>query len=434
MIINFKYDYIDFNKYVDIEYYRDNVYFNTSLAKFNDDTYLYAVRYMDPPVKPVIPGNDKTCIDPINIGTNYWWNKWAYYPGGTLFFAGNTLYNNLKLCNINVGDNYGYPYREFGKKSGPGMDIRLFNYENKIYLYDGEFRQVINITYNPTTNTIFLLNMIDICFSKLIGKNFSPISIDIKNYETKFFDWFYNNGIIIRYQSNTNRRSCGIKLIPSRHSVNGEGSHFTQNINDVKTFGVNYGVMPKISFGTPTVKIGIGLYLGVGHIKIHSDEEKYKYKPNSNIELFRSNLYYDMRSIYGDRYIIHKGTGRPPNCFGYIYMMYFYIYDEINNTFTMSDAYLPINLNIKQEINYKFSLIFPMGLVIDQRKVIISCGEGDYYSVILTFDLDDIYNLCRHNIYDINFISFQYYILAYYNNIGYMGTSLSDIVISNKLI
>ena len=102
-------------------------------------------------------------------------------------------------------------------------------------------------------------------------------------------------------------------------------------------------------------------YIAVGHIKIHSDLDKFKYKSDSNIQLFRENLYKDFKKYFNDKYIRHKGTNIVPDCEGYIYLPYFYIlYNNMQNML-ISDAYLPVNLDIN--LDYRFSLIFPMALL-----------------------------------------------------------------------
>ena len=88
------------------------------------------------------------------------------------------------------------------------------------------------------------------------------------------------------------------------------------------------------SFSTPHIHLKNEEYgdflLGVGHTKIHADYH-YQYKDYGpwdrrwTIENFRYNLYSNFKEQFGDKYIRHFGTTKPPKCDGYIYTMYFYI-------------------------------------------------------------------------------------------------------------
>jgi hypothetical protein len=180
----------------------------------------------------------------------------------------------------------------------------------------------------------------------------------------------------------------------------------------MRFFGINYGISPALSLGSPCIIID-DYYLGVGHIKIHSNIDKYPYLKNSNIENFRNNLYLDYKRLFGDNYIRHMGTGFPPDCYGYIYMLYFYTIEfpmgQDEAVMHISDAYLPLNRNDNNL--YKFSLFFPMGICNDGNNLLVSCGEGDFYSVICKFNLNDIYKLCKYNIKDMDFNNYNYYII-----------------------
>lgn len=74
-----------------------------------------------------------------------------------------------------------------------------------------------------------------------------------------------------------------------------------------------------------------------------------------------------------------------------------------------------------------FSLIFPMGLEqINDTDIIITSGEGDYYSSYIILNLQETIALCKHNLYHLDFNQYQYHI-SYYNinyNYKYNGKNL----------
>lgn len=215
--------------------------------------------------------------------------------------------------------------------------------------------------------------------------------------------------------------------------IEGEGSYADNNPENKIKYGINYGIMPKFSFSTPLIKkystiianqydaVDLGeLKMGVGHIKICSDPNQYPYEPNSNIQKFRENLYRDMKNLFGDRYIRHKGTGRAPNCYGYIYLMYFFIIILNDNKMRISDAFLPVYFDDR----YKFSLIYPMGITDVGNKIYVIAGEGDYYSVVMQFDFDNITNLCIHDVNDLDMNQYKYKIIMYKNNKVYIDETI----------
>ena len=97
--------------------------------------------------------------------------------------------------------------------------------------------------------------------------------------------------------------------------------------------------------------------------------------------------------------------------------MYFYklVFNKETKEFNFyfSDSYLPINESDEHKEKYKFSLIFPLGIVKRGDEIIVSAGEGDYYSILLSFTYSEI-NF-RHNIRDFNIDNFEYYLLSYRN-------------------
>ena len=157
--------------------------------------------------------------------------------------------------------------------------------------------------------------------------------------------------------------------------------------------------------------------MSTGHVKIRNPKEKYSYLSDSKVEKFKNFLDSYMDKKYPKKYKLHMGSEKAPFCNGYIYLMYFYklIYNKNDEKyqFKFSDSYLPINESLEHNDKYKFSLIFPMGIVKRGDDIIVSAGEGDYYSILLTFSYDKI-NF-RHDIEDFEIDNYDYYILSYTN-------------------
>lgn len=148
----------------------------------------------------------------------------------------------------------------------------------------------------------------------------------------------------------------------------------------------------------------------------------------------------NMYSMLGTNYVTHHGHKD-----GYIYMNYFYLIDAGENglydvenldhiNVKISDAYLPINMNEKYCSQVKSSLIFPMSLFeknFDDRRLIhMTSGECDFYASIITFELNQIINACKHNVSDFKYDDYQYHFLIYYDNI----TLDAEINVKNKLL
>lgn len=194
------------------------------------------------------------------------------------------------------------------------------------------------------------------------------------------------------------------------------GSYDTGNGDDKILYGINYGICPCFSLSTPLVTTVHPVYgsikFGVGHSKIQSSTNK-KYLP-SRISKFRDNLYTDLEALYPGKYVIHErtinlkhtnsgATGTANE--GYIYLLYFYFITADNRIF-LSDSYLPFN----NENKYKFALCFPTGLQVIGDKVVVSGGEGDYYTFFARWDLADALGRCRHNAQRCDMREYLYYI------------------------
>lgn len=473
----FKYNYINFVPLIqEIDnYIKEHTYisartFNWSIIKIAENIYLYAVRYIarfSDNAKKFKPGNSIECTNPMEIGFDYWWNKWsmANNMGGTYFFVGNHLKGKFKHCDIELDDDIKKStlrnrntYNSLrGKTNLKLEDIRLIvksigTTNSQYWLHDDEMNYIYPFRLNG--NTIIIGKAIE--NKDYNGRNYAIISLT--ENELQYIDWYYVEGIKIiskkiiekKYPIRDNivditeTSDLTEKWIPYDHLVengkkkyiiSGNGSYDTKKPEDMEKYGYNYGKMPLFSFGTPHIGLTSDgrVQLGVGHVKIHTDPEQFPYLNGSRIQTFRTALHTDMKAVFGDRYIRHKGTGNPPDCYGYIYMLYFYILDGVTDM-RLSDAYLPVYLDPKapdslKDADYKFSLIFPMGLAkYDNDKIIVTCGEGDFYSVALEFDIKEVVNSCIHNVKRMDMDQYGYKIIAYKNGKHYVGEKLSEII------
>jgi len=133
-----------------------------------------------------------------------------------------------------------------------------------------------------------------------------------------------------------------------------------------------------------------------GHLKIPNHLEL---DPESKIYKFRQWCHNGTAKFFGEKYRIHLGsTSDPKENMGYIYMLIWILVDDINSNIYLSGPLLPIDLDHYDHPNdqYKFSLFFPMGITTHNENIIVSGGEGDYFSVILTLPKTHILNQKWH--------------------------------------
>lgn len=458
--MKFDYEYLNFYpaiKSADLDIIKDFKYyraFNVGILRY-EDKFLYSVRVRlqsqmsEDGSNTLIPGNLPGCI--YSIGSNFWWNRWKSGQDITLFFIGDHRKDEYTHLEI-IGD---IPLRLGGDDNSRSIQ----------YLTDADYRitflNEIYVIHSSNLGFMFFISKIEdnkmyLSYSKgpnTYGKNQQLLSIQDKNYYVKYLDWYTKEGVHIIYGDNF--YGTDVVNIFIRYNINyglyGEGSFDIERSNnppprivrntsrlypyEIKQlssivdpnniienkilFGHNYGIMPKFSFSTPLLNINNNTKLGVGHIKIYSDENKYPYIEGSNIQKFRSQLYEYMERNFGNKYIKHFGTTSPPDCTGYIYMMYFYLLFEKDDNYEMllSDSYLPLYLGYKTpdtqyDLSYKFSLIFPIGLEkLNYNDIIVTCGEGDFYAVALIFNLQEVINSCVHNVKKLNLQLYEYNLL-----------------------
>jgi len=454
------------------QYQLKTAFFNTSIVKINDDRYLCAVRYFSAKKDDMVPGNDKNCplSSEADQGVNFIWNHWrGYYEHGQMLSGTDFFIWDYKMKTLSKPELKGYVYRKYEFRvekddiSGNNFqDVRITRIRDKIYMYTTDMDTIYQLVYVEETNTLKFFPIMFDFFTKRVysGRNLNIIDIDYKkvasgiDIQLYITDWFYDNNDVkgVKFQKPSlsnynplNDYTKGFEYKPhdvvikfGESHIDGNGSYITDKMDDILKFKSNYGITPAFSFSTPHIDViydGKQSKLGVGHIKIHNDQEKYRYVENSHIDKFRKNIHNDLRQRYGDRYKIHFGSGYPQTCYGFIYTMYFYILtdkDENGDYQNMyiSDSYLPISLDDRGlNDDYKFSIVFPMGIeMLGDDKIIVTCGYGDFYSIALEFDTTILIPaFFRHNVKQLDMRHFNYWIIASKDNKTYLSRSFKRI-------
>ena len=134
-----------------------------------------------------------------------------------------------------------------------------------------------------------------------------------------------------------------------------------------------------LSLGTPAIKIGKHSWLGVGHAKISVTGS---YDKTSAIYKFRN----DVRIALSQTKHYHNV---PHNSF--IYVMYFFLFNSDLRQLKISDCYLPMS----GRQMYSFSVVFPMTVMTKAETYNVSCRIGDFYTVVLTFNQQQVHRSCR---------------------------------------
>lgn len=427
--MRFKYQYINFYNTIReseidvIKQYKFYRVFNVGIAKFGKE-YLYSVRMrlqkqLDASDK-LVPGNLPICK--IDVGSNFWWGRWINWGGIdiTLFFLGDHTKDNFKLLNLkHYIPRMFYVSRLIENNYINAGDIRITNINDEIYIYWPNLSNILKVN-KIINNNLYLERKYSLDIS---GKNQQIMTIN--GDDVQFIDWYTKYGVGIGFTYNKNKVLYDF-ITYDKFIILGEGSYDNNDSDMIELLGPNYGIMPKFSFSTPHIKIDNNNLLGVGHIKIYTSDE-FQYIKNSNIDLFRRQLNFYMKSKFGDKYIRHLGTGE---CEGYIYMLYFYIIPidaPENDRMIISDSYLPIytgnKISFSENVlndaphnvydeNYKFSLVYPTGLeIIGFNSIVVTCGEGDFYSIALTFNLEDVINSCIHDVKSLDLRKYNYFLL-----------------------
>lgn len=316
-------------------------------------------------------------------------------------------------------------------------NVSPFNENNNYYyiiLYDTTIKEFI--IYGLKNNKIFkkTIEMPQDCnvYNHIIkGKNKNYAYIDHyidndNNIIMIFSEWFYQDGLKFLYINLNNfYLDVDIRIV----------------YNDIKIYGIpkNIENSPYFSFSTNTVNVG-PIYIGVGHTKIKNGNYKNKQciYPRTITDLLNysvfgkdyirhfgstnvNQLFYndgnyipstskDVENVDEDYSVIEQDT----ECIGYQYYMFFYIFEFLENFsklkyFKISDSFIPIINENKIYENYNYSLVFPMTILLENDKIMISSGEGDCRSFIINYDLEDVLKICIHDIKYIDTNMYKFY-------------------------
>lgn len=399
--------YLDFLKKLKKYNYIDNNYgFNISILKIKDNLFIFVLRMMGT-IRAffndeVIPGNFsnydnhkninwiyKTGIENKikSIGKNFIWNNWyKNIIDNSIFFVGNIDLNGK----IQVFENYGYQiiFNEqlsLSKNLNTTIgDIRLFKHNNKFYYYDSYISRLVEIYFinnklNIKFNDKYYSNF-NICKSgdyiNLYDKNWSFYSKSKKYF--KFLYWYMDDGVYIikvPIDKNINNNSCINKIL-----FKYKGDVLPRYGND------NF---PMISFSSPLIKINKNIKIGCGYTKFILSHPTY----NQKIKKFINSIQ-DILVSSNSKYIEH---------FSYIYVPYLFKLVD-NKKLFISNPFYVINNSMK----YNFSIIYPMSLIKINDYILISAGEGDFYTICLKLKLKNFIDYCIHDVEnlkldDINF-------------------------------
>lgn len=411
-------------------YIKDQDGFNMSMCKIKGNKCIFSIRMLSPIEsyfgEEIIPGNysnmsleyiqqllkkrkeeDPNYNTDVKIGKNFMWNNWTNtLIDNTIFFVGRIENDSIiidKKTNPVVIFNKKIITKEEHKKNFMYSDIRIFKRNNIIYFYDGMISSIFTIKVK--NNKIYLSNK-NTSGEKMYSKNLvCSINDDYKNqYINKydknwalidiindkelgksfeFLNWFdkdssYITTTIVQINGNKCKKNNYIKM----------------KKDIIPIYGNEY--LPMFSFGTPFIKFKINnkkknrgiIYDGisVGHTKVRSTKEYTEGNLKNFISLVRD-------KYKNFNYIEHNS---------YMYLLYFIRLKKYKNgkkIMKISDSFLYTNDYNKK---YKFSIQYPMGIILLNNFIYVSCGEGDYYNIILKFKTNDIKQACKYNVKKFN--------------------------------
>lgn len=397
--------------------------FNMSFIPIDDKYYLFCIRllgiipaYFGEEIKP---GNccntyiqtklTKDKLETIDFGNNFFWGSWTKnLIDNSIFFVGEikkvngkhkiiinekikpyVITNSPIFLNNKISETFFY------------SDIRLFNYKKKILCYDGFVSGIYEIkisnnkiytSFNITNEDFYKENILyhrtSLCNNiRNYDKNWSFVKkINKNNTEyLLFLNWFKKNKLIVTYLPYLKGINDCINedIITMRKDV-------IDGLGNDKSGMFSFGV-PLMEYKCDDEYCGIGL----GHIKLIKTN---KYN-NENINKFLNQIN-TLKSKFKNKMIIHLS---------YHYLTYFFIFIKNKNKykFFLSDAFLFLNTDKE----YIFTINYAMSIHQVNDKVLVSMGLGDYYNVLLSFKLDTIKYVCKHDLENLNLNNFKYKIV-----------------------
>lgn len=387
--------------------------FNPSIAPYKNG-YLLSVRvvYHTNPGEELVPGNRSA--SKFEKGKNFWWQDFSSpnFSGGTVYFHADA---NLEKFIFMAPMNYNALTENIMRH-----DIRLIGNNNIVTFSPPSSIIASKLKVNDLNSSLSLglITFSDPLYNRKPGNNYGAIHIDMDQKRYSYIDWFYKKGVRFTKINGSIIHHDYLAYHDENYPLLGTGS----TLEDGQNAGSNSGIMPLFSLGSSHLKLDDQTYLGVGHTKIHVDEDLYTYRPGSNIDRFRRELAKELKTHYGDRYIRHDAYNSSlDKSQGYHYLMYFYTFklDDDNKPIEMkiSDSFLPIDVKAAgNPDNYVFSLVFPMGIAPkfgDDKTVLVSAGIGDYYAAILELPIDFLMASCRHDVQNLDLNSYEYKLMRF---------------------
>lgn len=445
-----------------VKFYENYSGFNMCSINIENGYKISCIRFIIPDKNEeiMIPGHVNNCPYqkfPIKykcIGKNFIWNNWSNNDSNKEFHDNIILLTdeNDNIIKIFHLTNYKNEIKNLCNISDKKLqiifgadDMRICKIDNDFFLTSSDLEIILK--FNILDDYTLKINKVYSGFTPL-GKFRNIPLYDYKYDEnnflySKYLFWFeYYKKESLNVLSNGEIFEENGEIFEETSDKNSDFLYISGQQQIIKylssgILGVGTNDSPMFSFGTNLIKIDDNCYLGAGHIKIKTKKEEYSkeknhYNENSNIFMVQQIIHEIMIAKYGDEYIYHRGSSPYGNS-GFIYMTYFYLLKNENEniTFLFSDPFLIID----ERMEYKFSLMFTIGIYKEDDKIVITSGIGDFYNSITKFNFDDVINMCNHNITKTNVSTDLTYNLSFIDkNNNYRNLSIKDIVkINDKL-
>lgn len=369
--------------------------FNLAVCALDRDLVMCCVRYRAfiPALfgKEVIPGTQK-------LGKNFTWGNWnsPKFVDSTCFFVARFDTSNHLVVVKSIRPAFFWnaltckPAACEIKQIPLVADIRLFSCkdgnDSKMFFIDGNITLIreVQISHGKVDITQGYHQ------TGLCGNPERSLACFDKNWsfflKTKhqtlgdvfvFLNWFKNGHVTMSWIATENERGCVTE-------------NFIKMEKD-RIDGLGTSRSPMFSFGTPAIEVDKNKWIGVGHAKIGLTGSY----DSSAILNFRQQV----NTLFASKnYVRHNS---------FIYVMYFFLLDIDRKRLLISDCFLP---RVQKE-RYSFSLVFPMTIIDRGRDYTVTCGIGDYYTVGLTMNKQEVLSSCRHDVRRLNLSDYKYHIL-----------------------
>lgn len=419
-----------------IEYPLRSAGFNMSFIEYKDVPNIFVFRNVLPlknllERKDLVPGISKRTykrflesqenfkVENSDFSENFIWD-WTNFYQTSILFAGK-LTQDLKIVVDKNIEPYAFvqpmhclQYKENGKSScgyyfRNSEDLRLYTFKGRIYLIDSNVNTVYQVIVKKNRFNVFR-KYTDICMPtiNMNSRRLRSVSeLDVEQSEVSdivqntvgYLKFFEKNWSLYRVKYSAEDKKevkfmffhdfslKGVEGV-SYNVLNGKCSKKILVSYPEKTFPIDTNIV-RFSFGsTTTFFVGRKRkgYLGVGHVKMRLQ------KLNNSNKNAQEQHFYDLflmihkkyKEVFREKYKPHHVSQ---------YSFFFFLYDEENKKFYISDMFLPV-----PKYQYFFSLVFPMSVVSRSGDIILSMGYGDYTNLFLSFDKDKVESYLIHDV------------------------------------